>query len=64
MNEKEIKQQVNKPAEVIEDLTLNETEMENVKGGPTDYLLELDGIKGESRAARKAGYDISANKKI
>ncbi len=33
---------------VIEDLTLNETTTDQVKGGATDFLLEIDGIKGES----------------
>lgn len=64
MSEKETNQQLNKPAEAIEDLTLNETEMENVKGGPSDYLLTLDGVKGESKSAVKTGYDLSANKKL
>lgn len=34
----------------IEDLTVSETETENVKGGmfASDYLLTLDGVKGES----------------
>jgi hypothetical protein len=34
----------------IEDLTVSETETENVKGGmfAADYLLQLDGVKGES----------------
>ena len=33
----------------IEDLTVSETESANVKGGGHDILLELDGVKGESR---------------
>lgn len=57
----------NEASTMIEDLTLNETETENVKGGASDYLLELDGVKGESKATRsavRAGYDLAANKKL
>jgi hypothetical protein len=38
----------------VEDLTVNETLAEEVKGGPasSDYLLEIDGIKGESSDRR------------
>jgi hypothetical protein len=32
----------------IEELTLNETAATQIKGGANDYLLKLDGIKGES----------------
>lgn len=35
-------------AEVIEDLTVSETETANVKGGAVDMFLRLDGVKGES----------------
>jgi len=34
MNETENEQQANKPSEAIEDLTVNEAEAEEVKGGP------------------------------
>jgi hypothetical protein len=45
MNEKENKQQMNQPSEAIEDLTVNEAEAEEVKGGP-DYLKlkMIDGV--------------------
>ena len=45
MNKKENKQQPNKPSEAIEDLTVNEAEAEEVKGGP-NYLKipEFDGV--------------------
>ena len=33
---------------VIEDLTLAEAEAGHVKAGASDYLLEIEGIKGES----------------
>lgn len=67
MKEKETGKQTNEPSSVIEDLTLDETSSENVKGGPSDYLLELDGIKGESkdsRSAGRAGYDQQKNVKL
>lgn len=40
---------------VIEDLTVSETETENVKGGHASdrYLLDLSGVKGESEDVRK-----------
>lgn len=54
-------------ASKIEDLTLRESETENIKGGPTDFLLELDGIKGESKIIRPttnvATYDLKMAKK-
>lgn len=36
----------------IEDLNLNESTAESIKGGPADYLLELDGVKGETLDSR------------
>lgn len=54
-------------ASKIEDLTLSESEATQIKGGPTDYLLELDGIKGESKIIRPnttlSTYDLKASKK-
>jgi hypothetical protein len=50
----------------IEDLTLDELEAGNVKGGPADYLLELDGVKGESKTSRSADrmtWDVGTAKK-
>jgi hypothetical protein len=44
MKEEENKQQANQPSEAIEDLTVNEAEAEEVKGGP-DYL-KIDGVDG------------------
>lgn len=32
---------------IMEDLTLNQTAA-HIKGGPADWFLELDGVKGES----------------
>jgi hypothetical protein len=65
---KENKQtQANAVSPIIEDLTLNETETANIKGGPSDYLLEIDGIIGESSTrhlAGRAGYDLQTNKKL
>src|SRR5262245_13383061 len=52
MNEKETKQQLNKPAEAIEDLTVKEADAEEVKGGPTDVFLRLDGVDGPSTDVR------------
>ncbi len=64
MKEKETEQKTNEPSSVIEDLTLNETNAENIKGGPSDYLLTLDGIKGESSgSAMISTYDLKAAKK-
>ncbi|HSB26479.1 MAG TPA: hypothetical protein VLE19_01430 [Pyrinomonadaceae bacterium] len=41
------------PADKIEDLTVIETETANVKGGAAvDYLLQIDGIQGESTEDR------------
>ena len=48
MNEKENKQQVNKPSEAIEDLTVNEADAEEVKGGPFNSFANYGDIKGES----------------
>jgi hypothetical protein len=57
MNEKENKQQINKPSEIIEDLTVNEAEAEEVKGGPlVDYFLHVDGVDGESASERLNPY--------
>ena len=47
MKEKENKQQVNKPSDAIEDLTLNETEAEDVKGGLFETFAKISDIKGE-----------------
>lgn len=64
MKEKETGQKTNEQSSVIEDLTLNETNAENVKGGPSDYLLELEGIKGESSSSPLlTTYDLKAAKK-
>ena len=63
MKEKETGKQTNESSPAIEDLTLDEISSENVKGGPTDYLLELDGIKGESRHTTVSTYDLKAAKK-
>jgi hypothetical protein len=49
MNKENTKQVRNEVSGVIEDLTLNETAATQIKGGASDYLLELDGIKGESQ---------------
>lgn len=39
---------------IIEDLTVSEAETANVKGGgAVEYLLVIDGIKGESDDTRK-----------
>jgi hypothetical protein len=50
MNEKENKQQPSKPSEAIEDLTVNEAEAEDVKGGPS-YLKvkDVDGSVTDER---------------
>ena len=39
----------------IEDLTLREAEATHIKGGPAsaDYILPIDGIKGESDLHQK-----------
>jgi len=50
MTEPQTEQLEEKNLNVIEDLTLDEADTANIKGGPTDYLLELEGIKGESRS--------------
>ncbi len=64
MKEKESGQKANEQSNAIEDLTLNETNAENVKGGPSDYLLTLDGIKGESSGTPLlTTYDLKAAKK-
>lgn len=66
MKEKETGQSINEQSSVVEDLTLNETNAANIKGGPSDYLLELDGIKGESRTLPEVTtytYDLKMSKK-
>lgn len=64
MKENENGQKANESSSVIEDLTLNETNEENVKGGASDYLLRLDGIKGESSGSGlTATYDLKLAKK-
>jgi hypothetical protein len=53
MMQRENKNQTqNKASNVIEDLTVGEIETTNIKGGATDYLLVIDGIKGESSPRR------------
>jgi len=52
MNENENKQQLNKPSEAIEDLTVKEADAEEVKGGPTDVFLRLDGVDGPTTDVR------------
>jgi hypothetical protein len=54
MNKETIKPRSNEASNIIEDLTVDETAAQNVKGGPSDYLLELDGIKGESATDRRS----------
>jgi hypothetical protein len=56
MNEKENKQQMNQPSEAIEDLTVNEAEAEDVKGGPS-YLKfkDIDGVIPPERSNSGAG---------
>ena len=56
MSKENAKQQKNEASNNIEDLTLNESEAGAVKGGPSDYLLELDGVKGESKDDRQSFY--------
>lgn len=64
MKEKETGKQTNEPSITIEDLTPDEASSENIKGGPTDYLLTLDGVKGESRnSPLLTTYDLKAAKK-
>ena len=51
MHEENPNQHEKKTASVIEDLTLKETEAENVKGGAVDFLLQrftMDGVPGEA----------------
>jgi hypothetical protein len=55
MNEKENKQQPNKPSEAIEDLTVNEAEAEEVKGGP--IYLQVDGVDGDVTDQRPKHYN-------
>lgn len=55
MKEKENKQQVNKPSEAIEDLTVNEAQAEDVKGGIASFS-ELAGITTEVNAAKRNPY--------
>jgi hypothetical protein len=52
MNQENTKQPENH--NTIEELTLNETTASQIKGGPSasDYLLEIDGVKGESSGPR------------
>ena len=65
MKEQTTGQQDNQSASIIEDLTLDETKAENIKGGPSDYLLTIDGVKGESRlnTPTAATYDLKTAKK-
>jgi hypothetical protein len=51
MHEENTNQHEKKTASVIEDLTLEETEAGNVKGGAVDFLLQrftMDGVPGEA----------------
>jgi len=34
---------------------IEEAQLDQVSGGPSDYLLELDGIKGESKIRKVPG---------
>lgn len=64
MKEKEAGKQANESSITIEDLTPDEANSENLKGGPSDYLLTLDGVKGESRnSPLLSTYDLKAAKK-
>jgi hypothetical protein len=44
MKEKENQHHANEPSEAIEDLTVNEAEADDVKGGPN--YLKIDGVDG------------------
>ena len=48
MNKEKIIENQNQASNVIEDLTLNETKAQDIKGGAVDMFLKLDGVKGES----------------
>ena len=48
MNKENINELEDKASNVVEDLTLKETEAQNIKGGAVDMFLRLDGVKGES----------------
>lgn len=51
MHKENTNQHENETARVTEDLTLKETEAENVKGGAVDFLLQrltMDGVAGEA----------------
>jgi hypothetical protein len=61
MKEKETGKQTNEPSSFIEDLTLDEAKAENIKGGPYDAFLKLDGIPGESPLLTT--YDLKMAKK-
>lgn len=56
MNNEEIKQHGNETSNVIEDLTLNETEAENVKGGPV-FIAEsfAFGVEREMKESGEKG---------
>ena len=62
MTEKENNQQ-----NIIEDLTVNEAEAEEVKGGP--IYMKIEGIEGSVTNSSlgsgvKAGYDVKLNERI
>ena len=68
MKEKENKQQPNKPSEAIEDLTVNEAEAEEVKGGPNwPSVKMLDSVIGVDTDVTpnpdvRTGCDVGAKK--
>ena len=66
MSKEDGKHQKNEASNNIEDLTLNESEADTVKGGAVDFLLQLDGVKGESKDDRHSfygGYTVKTNPK-
>ena len=49
MDKENAKQHRNETPSVVEDLTLNEAEADNVKGGAVDMFLKITDVKGESK---------------
>jgi hypothetical protein len=48
MSNENIIENQNKASNVVEDLTLSETDAQSIKGGAVDMFLKLDGVKGEA----------------
>ena len=56
MNKENITENRDKASNLVEDLTLSETDAQSIKGGAVDMFLKLDGVKGEAGDHKRGEY--------